>query len=387
LNLGSANYAVAEILAFLRPAFSAYTADGYMNRQLPAIALLLAFTCNISAQSGRATGYSESEPARLINRSLLPNRSPKPEAAADDSDVVRVTTDLVTIPVRITSRLGKPVTDVQRSEFKIFENGIEQEIAYFSNDEQPFTVVLVLDMSYSSVFKLEDIQLAARIFVAKLREHDRVMVVAFDEKPHILCEPTNDRRILRLAIDGAKIASGTALYDTLDLIVRERLSGISGRRSIVLLSDGVDTSSVSADAAAIDKHFASEDVIVYPVQYDTFDDVQKSRRKDAEIRFDEDDRPYVVQAPPKKGEREQDYSVAKEFFAKISEETGGRVYRVSSTTNLNDAFSNIANELRKVYSLGYYPSENRQSGATYDIKVRVYRPDLKITARNRYLGR
>lgn len=358
-----------------------------MIRLLCTTAILLAALYSSNAQSGRVTGYSESSPSKVTNKSQLPATSTRSRTSPDDAEVVRVPTDLVTIPVRITTPAGKPVADLRRDEFKIFENGVEQEIAYFSNEEQPFTVVLVLDMSYSSVFKLEDIQLAARIFVSKLREHDRVMVVAFDEKPHILCEPTNDRRILRLAIDGAKIASGTALYDTLDVVVRERLARISGRRSIVLLSDGVDTSSETATAAEIEKSFAAEDVIVYPIQYDTFDDVQKSRKKDAEIRFDDNDRPYAVQAPPKKGEREQDYAAAREFLEKISGATGGRVYRVSSTTNLNDAFSNIANELRKVYSIGYYPSEDRQSGATYDIKVRVYRPDLKITARDRYLGR
>jgi VWFA-related protein len=356
-----------------------------MIRPLFITLLLLTSQWPTLGQSGRVTGYSESSPSRVTNKA--PKASTNSNTSSDSSDVVRVPTDLVTIPVRITTRSGKPVADLRRSEFKIYENDVEQEVANFSNDEQPFTVVLVLDMSYSSVFKLEDIQLAARIFVSKLREHDRVMVVAFDEKPHVLCEPTNDRRILRLAIDGARIASGTALYDTLDLVVREKLATISGRRSIVLLSDGVDTSSESATAADIEKTFAAEDVIVYPIQYDTYDDVQKSRKKDAEIRFDENDRPYAVPAPPKKGEREQDYTIAREFFEKISDETGGRVYRVSSTTNLNDAFSNIADELRKVYSIGYYPSEDRQSGATYDIKVRVYRPDLKITARNRYLGR
>jgi VWFA-related protein len=276
---------------------------------------------------------------------------------------------------------------VRRNEFRIFENGIEQEIAYFSDEEQPFTVVLVLDMSYSSVFKLEDIQLAARIFVSKLRDRDRVMVVAFDEKPHVLCEPTSDRRILGLAIDGARIGSGTALYDTLATTLRDKLSAISGRRSIILLSDGVDTSSESTTGTSVEEQLAGEDIIVYPIQYDTFGDVQKSRKKDAEIRFDENDRPYVVAAPPKKGEREQDYETARRFFRTIADQTGGRVYRVSTTPNLNDAFANIANELRRIYSVGYYPSDDRKSGATYDIKVRVYRPDLKITARNQYHAR
>jgi Ca-activated chloride channel family protein len=353
------------------------------------IVLGLATGVGVEAQSGRTTGYSESRPARITGRSTYPPATKEEESPVDDSgaDIVRVPTDLVTIPVRIVTEDGKPVGNLRRNEFKVYENGVEQEIAYFSDEEQPFTVVLVLDMSYSSVFKLEDIQLAARIFVSKLREHDRVIVVSFAEKPRVLCEATNDRRILRLAIDGARIASGTALYDTLDMIARKKLADVPGRRAIVLLSDGVDTASVLATARSVERHFAEEDMLVYPIQYDTFDDVQKNRRKDAEIKYDENDRPYVVRMPPKKGEREQDYKAAHKFFDAISAQTGGRVYRVSSTTNLNDAFSNIANELRKIYSLGYYPAEDRQSGAVYDIKVRVYRPNLKIAARSQYLGR
>jgi len=352
----------------------------------PVIAVLI-FVGQMSAQSGRTTGYSESGTEQITAKSGTTGTSVDKKIQSNDADVVRVQTDLVTIPVRITTQGGKPVADVRRNEFKIFENGVEQEIAYFSNDEQPFTVILVLDMSYSSVLKLDDIQLAARIFVSKLREHDRVMVVSFDEKAHVLCEPTNDRRVLGYAIDGAKIASGTALYDTLDSIVREKSSAISGRRAIVLLSDGVDTSSTVVDSKAVEKHFAADDIIFYSIRYDTFDDVQKNRRKNAEIRFDEDDRPYVVQSAPKKGEREQDYETARQFLQHVSDQTGGTVYKISSTTSLNDAFSSIANELRKIYSLGYYPSEDRHSGAVYDIRVRVYRPDLKITARNRYLGK
>ena len=340
----------------------------------------------VPGQSGRSSGYSESRPARIIGRPT-PTPDPAKTGSTGDDDVVRIPTDLVTIPVRIAAENGKPVAPLTQRDFKVFENGVEQQIAYFSDQEQPFTVVLVLDMSYSSVFKLEDIQLAARIFVSKLRDHDRVMVVSFDEKPRILCEPTSDRRILRLAIDGARIASGTALYDTLDEVIRGKISTMSGRRAIVLLSDGVDTASARSNARLVQQRFYEEDIMVYPIRYDTFGDVQKSRKKDAEIRYDEDDRPYVVQTPPKRGEREQDYKTARRFLDTIANQSGGRVYDVSSNTNLNDAFANIADELRRTYSLGYYPAEDRQSGAVYDIKVRVYRPNLKITARSQVLGR
>jgi Ca-activated chloride channel family protein len=348
------------------------------------IAVLIAISGTF-AQSGRSTGYSESRPSRIIGRELP--QSPATAASVSDTDVERVATDLVTIPVRVSTRDGKPVTRLGRTEFRIFENGVQQQLAYFSDDEQPFTVALVLDMSYSSVFKLEDIQLAARIFVSKLRDNDHVMVVSFDEKTHVLCAPTSDRKVLRLAIDGSKIGSGTALYDTLDMVGREKLAAIPGRRAIVLLSDGVDTSSVLAKAKTLEEYFAEEDVIVYPIQYDTYDDVQRSRKKDAQILFDENDRPYVVQTPAKKGEREQDYEAGTSFLSRLAEQTAGRVYRVSSTTNLNDAFSNIADELRRIYSLGYYPAEDRKSGAVYDIKVRVYRPNLKVTARSQYFGK
>lgn len=357
-----------------------------MKRFLTLIVLTLAVQLAASAQSGRASGYSESRPARITGRGESTAETKTEKSNAPD-DVVRVPTDLVMIPVRVATRDGKPVSKLTKREFQIFENGAAQEIAYFSDQEQPFTVALVLDMSYSSVFKLEDIQLAARIFVSKLRDHDRVTVISFDERPQVLCEATNDRRILRLAIDGARIASGTAVYDTLDMTVRKKLADVPGRKAIVLLSDGVDTASELTNAKTVLANFAEEGVIVYPIRYDTFDDVQKSRKKDAEIRYDDDDRRYVVHSPLKKGERQQDYQTARKFLDSLAGMTGGRVYDVSSTTNLNDAFSNIADELRRTYSIGYYPAEDRQSGAVYDIKVRVYRPNLKITARNQIIDR
>jgi Ca-activated chloride channel homolog len=358
-----------------------------MNR-LPTIIVILLTLCQaLVGQSGRTTGYLESSTTRLPKPASAASSKSKPETGRADGEVLHVATDLVTIPIRIATRDGKPVKNVLKKEFAVFENGVEQPLAYFSNDEQPFTVALVLDMSYSSVFKLDDIRTAARIFILKLRPFDRVTVISFDEKAQVLCEPTNDRRVLQLAIEGARLGSGTALYDALDSVVAGKLSEVPGRRAIVLLTDGVDTSSAKSDASAIQRRYSDDDTIVYTLQYNTFEDVRKNREKNSEVRFDENDRPYVVQRAPEKGERALDYQKADTFLKTVSEQTGGRVYRVSSTTNLNDAFSDIAGELRKIYSIGYYPKEDRTPGTVYDIKVRVYRPNLKVTARNQYLGK
>lgn len=350
--------------------------------------LLVLLTCllPVAGQSGRVVNYSESPSEK--GQPAVVEKQPKVAAdIADTEDVIRVDTELVVIPVQVSDRKGRPIPDLRKSEFKIFENGSEQELAYFSDEEQPFTVALLLDMSYSSVFKLQEIQAAALAFVSQLRENDRVMVVSFAEKPMVLCEPTSNRKVLRLAIEGAKIASGTSMYSALGLVLKDKFNNITGRKAIVLLSDGVDTTSRDAGAADILDALRANEVLIYPIRYDTYDDVQKSRRDNAPIAYDEKDRRYKVEAPRAKGEREQDYEDARDFLREISDRTGGRVYRVSSTTNLNASFARIAEELRKTYSLGYYPDTQRTKGEKYAIKIRVYRPGLVVRARTSYVAK
>ena len=339
---------------------------------------LLALALFTPAQSGRQTSYSEST-------TRIKGKPVEPDPSGQDEGTIRVETDLVTVPVRVTSKSLKPLTDLRQSEFRLFENGEEQKIAYFSSVDQPFTVALLLDMSYSTVFKLSEIQAAAMLFVAQLKSNDKVTVIAFDEKPRVLCQPTADRRVLKLAIEAAKTGSGTSVYDSLDVALNRQLGGIQGRKAIVMLSDGVDTSSAKSSKKEVLSLIEEDDVLVYPLRYDTFDDVRKNRRKDAQIRYDEDDKPYIYEEAPKRGEREQDYVDAKEFLDTVAESSGGRTFKVSSTSNLNIAFTKIAEELRKTYSLGYYPSEERRPGVHYTLKVRIYRPDLNIRTRENFV--
>lgn len=348
-----------------------------------ALFILILASAGIS-QSAHKKNYSES--VSRYDTTLPAEGTDKPaETKAKDDEVVRVETDLVTIPVRVTTRAGRPVPDLKQSEFRIFENGEEQQIAYFAADEAPFTVALLLDMSYSSVFKLNDIQSAAMQFIAQLKPRDQVMIVAFDERVRVLCDITDNRRALRYAVEGARIGSGTSVYDAMDQVLNERFSKLPGRKAIVLLSDGVDTTSKLSNYQKIVADVSETDTLIYPIQYDTYEDVQRNRRKDAPILYDDDDRPYVVDTYQTKGERAEDYQRAKEFLQTAATSTGGRVQKVNSTTNLSEAFTRIADELRKTYSLGYYPSSDRRSGMQYFIRVRVYRPDLVIRARETYL--
>jgi len=348
------------------------------------IIFLISLVClPVVPQSRRNRNYSESS-IQTENIEPAPNNQRRQAETDKYDEVIRVKTDLITIPVRISTRNGRAVTDLKQAEFKIFENGIEQEIAYFADEDTPFTVALMLDMSYSSVFKLRDIQVAADLFLAQLREDDRVMIVAFDEKVRVLCKPTTDRRALRLAIEAARIGSGTSVYAALDSVVNNYFRDIQGRKAVILLSDGVDTSSKVASAVSVLRDFSEVETLVFPIRYNTFDDVQKNRQKNAPILYDENDRPYVATLPPGSGERAEDYEQANRFLSAIADVTGGRVYKASGNAGLNRAFADIAAELRKTYSLGYYPSVERRPGEIYSIRVRVYRPDLILRAREKF---
>ena len=198
--------------------------------------LVTVLALNVPAQSGRTKGYSESLSRSEAAEAPVVELKATDKKEEDENAVVRIETDLVTIPVRVTSKSGRPVPDILQSEFKIFENGVEQDISYFSNQDEPFTVALMLDMSYSSVFKLTEIQDAALAFVNQLRKDDRVMVVSFDEKVRILCLPSDNRKALRYAIEGAKIASGTSIYSAFDKVINENFRKVPGRKAIVIFT-------------------------------------------------------------------------------------------------------------------------------------------------------
>jgi VWFA-related protein len=118
--------------------------------------------------------------AALSLSAQSPPAAPKPTPA--DDEIIKVTTDLVTTPVSVLDRSGRFVPGLKQKDFKIFENGVEQKISYFQSSEMPFTVILLIDISPSTRYKMEEIHYAAVTFVNQLRANDKVMVVAFDSR-------------------------------------------------------------------------------------------------------------------------------------------------------------------------------------------------------------
>src|SRR5215212_4266912 len=191
----------------------------------------------------------------------------------DAGDIVRVNTTLVTIPVSAMDRDGRYVPNLQKEDFRIWEDGVEQDVAFFASVDKPFSVCLMLDTSPSTQFRLEDIQDAAITFVNQLRPDDRVMVVSFNDDIKVLSEFTTDRSKLQRAIQRARTDDGTRLYDAVDMVMNQQLSRVQGRKAIVLFTDGVDTTSKRADYQSNMMDAQELDALIYPVQYDTSQDM------------------------------------------------------------------------------------------------------------------
>lgn len=332
-------------------------------------------------------GYSESKPIRRRSVSIVPAVSGKPAGdnagtvnaekpmiVNDGDDVIKVDTDLITIPVSVFDRNGLYIPNLTRSDFKIFEDGVEQEIAYFGTTDKPFTVILLLDTSLSTTYKIEEIRAAATAFVDQLKSEDAVMVIEFDGNVHVLTEATNIRPKIYKAINKADFGSGTSLYDAVDFSIRKRLSKVVGRKAIVLFTDGVDTTSSKAGYDTTLNLAEESDALIFPIYYNTF---QWNRSQMG--------RPFPRILNPI-GTRPEDYQLGREYLNELAEYTGGRVFRPEATPGgLTAAFEGIAEELRRQYNIGYVPREKGTAGTRKQIRVRVNRPNLVLRARDSYV--
>ncbi len=366
--------------------------------------ICLSFTIN-SAQSRRISGdlnkKNDQREIKPVQRPTPPNINATAQSQqktnendeVDDADVITVDTGIVSIPVKVLDRSGRFIGGLTKENFKVLDDNIEQEIAYFSNEQQPFTVALVLDMSFSAKFKAEEIQAAALAFIDQLRPNDKVMVVSFDQEIYMQCEPTNDRKVLRKAIRRTKISYGTSLYDAIDLVINQKLKNITGRKAIVLFSDGVDTSSVKSNDLLNLSDALELDALIYPIEYDTFNEVQTMKNKPVirqpKISIPSNDGnslPNIggVGVMDGKGTTAEEYQKADEYLNEMANRTGGRLYKASTIDNLSTAFSRIASELREYYSLGFYPKEETEVGKKHRIKVRVDRRGVIVKARDSY---
>ncbi len=293
---------------------------------------------------------------------------PPPPVPVEDDDILEIETNLVTLPVSVLDTKGRFISNLHQKDFEIYENGIRQKVDYFASVESPFTVVLLLDVSPSTKYKISEIQNAAISFVDQLRRNDRLVVLPFSKDISIISRRKANFHRVRSAIRKTKFGQGTSIYEAVDYSVNNLLDDITGRKAIVILSDGVDTSSRLSSYSKSLRAAEKIDTLIYSIRYNTFEDNQFVGNKQ-----------YSIGASPK------EYRRGKAYLTDLTDATGGRMYEAETTQSLESAFVNIAEELRRQYSLGYYPEIDGEEGERRKIKIRVKKANYLVKSKEEYV--
>lgn len=392
---------------------------------LPILCCIVFLTGPSEAQSGRRPGRlpttspptlpSSGGPSSPRSIPADPPEDNRPLADTapvnlDDEGTIRLDTSLVTIPVTVTDRQGRFVPDLQKRNFRLYEDDVEQRIDSLHSIDVPFSVVLMLDTSGSTRFHLDDIQAAAIAFIDQLRGEDRVMVVSFAMGQRVECDFTRDRFELREAIRRTRTGGGTRLYDAVDFVL-SRLEQVDGRKAVVLFTDGVDTLSRRSKAQSTVERAEESGAIFYPLSYETGDlpgqppilnrpgvppiflpngtgwpfPSGRGRRRwplsDHIGRFVSDRWDGL---PGQSSGSSGDNSRARLYLSELAERSGGRLSEAESIYSMAAAFSRIADELRQQYALSFYPSSTERGGSWRRIRVRIDRDDCVVRARKGY---
>jgi Ca-activated chloride channel homolog len=322
-----------------------------LTQRVLGLSLVLLFSTANLAQSGRS-------------------RQERP-AENNSEDTIKIESTLINLSIVASDGEGKYVPGLKKEDFVILEDGIRQEIEFFSSETIPFHVVLLLDSSSSTKNTLPLIKEAARAFITNLRTNDKVMVISFASEITVENEFTSNRSILTQAIRTIKTEGGTRLYDAVLLAARDELKGINGRKALILLSDGDDTSSYMHAKYAISESVESGAlvyVVKYPKPYSPFQN-QYSNRTATRTKF-------TAQYP---------YPYNYNFIGELIDKTGGKLFESGSFNNLTNIMKSVAEELRHVYSIAYYPLNPIQNGGYRKIELRLRdKPDVLLRYKRGY---
>ena len=395
------------------------------------VALALGLACQtvlVSVCLPVAAQQSNQQRPRRVNpvASATPPAATADKPAADEvdeGDVVRVETQLVSVPAVVTNNAGRPITGLRAENFLLFENGQQQKITNFATTEAPFEIALLLDTSGSTRVDVGLIRQAANAFIEALRPGDRVAIVAFNTagqgrtvaaKVEVLSRLTDDRKLLRAAIENLGSSNGTPFYDGLARIADEIFRGapreeVRGRRAIVALTDGVDSTSESDFQTARSK-LSRAGVASYFIQVNTEDFVEDRLMKDCQddgrltlsakqleryrqVFFPrarpEDFLDFCQMGQFEKMQISRDlYNLARREMNELAKASGGRNFLAASTQDARAAFARVATEIGTQYSLGYYPTDKARDGKFRTIRVEVQGAPEKprVRAREGYVA-
>jgi VWFA-related protein len=288
----------------------------------------------------------------------------------DTQNPLQIQTTVVNVFATVRDRHNAIVGNLTKDDFKVYEDGVEQKVAYFEREvNMPISLAIMMDTSGSMHYILGAEKDAGSRFVREvMHKKDEAIVMTFDTDVNLLADFTEDPAVLAKAIHRAEInvdasgiggtpgtiphrtGGGTNLYDAIYLAAHDELGSEAGRKALVILSDCEDNGSKMSERDAI----------------------ESVQRGDAVAHI-------ILISDPGASE-----GYGPGVAQSLAQETGGRVINVRNDRGLEQAFDVISEELRSQYVLGYYPANSKRDGTFRKIKVETSRPDAKVLARRGY---
>lgn len=327
-----------------------------------------------------------------------------PPKKVDDEDIIKVDTELVEVPIVVADKAGKPILNLKKTNFIVFEDGKPQEVTDFGATSAPFEVALLLDTSGSTRSDLQLIKRSAESFINSLRPGDRVSIIAYRTETQdnrataiteVLSGLTDDRAALKSALERVTTSNGTPYYDGLLKIVENVFRGdakdeFRGRRALVALTDGVDSTSAS-DFDEAKELLENSGITCYFIQVNTRDFFEENLLGDCEsaIRFSAAQirRYYRKFYPNSAIEKASNfcqlgdferlaiskklYELALSEMTGLAKASGGKVFPAADINDSRNAFKSVAAEIGTKYSLGYYSTNGNRDGRYRKIRVEL----------------
>jgi Ca-activated chloride channel family protein len=310
-------------------------------------------------------------------------------AQNEDDTPIRVDSSVVRLNVGVADRKGLPVTNLTRESFSIFEDGVKQNIQRFEPVATPFSVVMILDMSGSTLGFRETIRQSAYRFIDALAPEDRVAVIEFYDKVNLRNDFTTDRKIIGNSITVANGRGKTQLYKALDFALN-KLSGEGKRRkAIIVLTDGVDSALRDTDRDFLQNVGESEmltaikpetnlnlnrvlnkadvqGVTIYPLALPTGDPAKLAE-------------PTPIQVAM--------YNAARSRLKILADRTGGTLNTINRLEEMGRLYASVAAELRTLYTIEYQSTNEKRDGKWRTIKIEVNNAELISKTRQGYFAK
>ncbi len=308
-----------------------------------------------------------------------------PPQAQKGDQTIRLTVEMVSLPVVVSDRNGRRVTNLTKDDFQVYEDGVLQDIAGFGLTDEPISLVLAIDTSGSVEGQLGRMQDEAIKFVNLLHPDDSVAIMSFAEDVQLLGDFTIDRTRNERAIKETRHSTCTKIYEAVWLAFEQVLKPVQEKKALVLFTDGDDTASQKATREETIELAKEGNVAVYSVYFSPME-LPTSR---GIFRGPTPTTPPII--PPAQGSgcgvgSFSGFQGGHRYLTDLADYSGGRVFDARGWEDLGPAFDEIAKELSSQYSIGYYSKNTKRDGKFRKVVIKVKQDGLAARTKKGYYG-